>query len=105
MTVVNSLLTRYSPTVWKQAKIVPIFKSGDQKQAENYRDQFQSYQFYQNLSRKQYTLQLLKHLEENKLLSNSQYGYRAKRSTQLATALFVDSIREAAEKELLVFCS
>ena len=53
--IVNfSLRTSTVPTVWKQDKIVPIFKSGNQKQAEII-DQFQSYQFYQNLLRKQYT--------------------------------------------------
>ena len=36
--IVNlSLQTSTVPAAWKQAKIVPIFKSGDQKQAENYR--------------------------------------------------------------------
>lgn len=100
--IVNlSLQTSTVPTAWKQAKIVPIFKSGDQKQAENYRP-ISVLPILSKIVEKAVHSQLLNYLEENKLLNDTQYGYRAKRSTQLATTLLVDNIREAAENGLLV---
>ena len=100
--IVNlSLQTSTVPTVWKRAKIVPIFKSGDQTQTENYRP-ISVLPILSKLVEKAVHLQFLKYLEENKLLSDSQYGYRAQRSTQHATTLFVDNIREAAEKGQMV---
>ena len=86
--IVNlSLQTSTVPAAWKQAKIVPIFKSGDQKQAENYRP-ISVLPILSKLLEKAVHSQLLTYLEENKLLNDSQYGYRAKRSTQLATTLY-----------------
>ena len=34
------------------------------------------------------------HLESNNLLSDAQFGYRKKQSTDTATTLFVDNIRK-----------
>ena len=45
--------------------------------------------------------QVLKHLEENKLLSDSQFGYRPHRSTELAATLFLDDIRRNMDKSQL----
>ena len=38
--------------------------------------------------------QLLDHLERNNLLSDAEFGYRKKRSTNIAVTLFVDNIRK-----------
>ena len=46
--------------------------------------------------------QLLTFLESNKLSNDSQFGYRERRSTQLATTLFVDEIWQAAENGKIV---
>ena len=46
--------------------------------------------------------QLLEYLETNKLLNQSQFGCRANRSSQLATALLVDEIKEAGGNGKLV---
>ena len=40
-------------------------------------------------------------MEQNNLLSERQYGYRKKRSTELATAYLVNEIRKAADKGLI----
>jgi len=37
--------------------------------------------------------QIIKYLELNNLLSSKQFGFRSKRSTELATAYFIDKIR------------
>ena len=34
------------------------------------------------------------HLESNNLLSDTQFGYKKKQSTDIATTLFVDNIRK-----------
>ena len=67
--IVNfSLRTSTVQTVWKQAK--PIFKSGNQKQAENCRP-ISVLPILSKLVEKAVHPQLLKYLEENKLLNNS----------------------------------
>jgi len=38
--------------------------------------------------------QIIKYLELNNLLSSKQFGFRSKRSTELATAYFIDKIRQ-----------
>ena len=42
--------------------------------------------------------QVLNHLEDNKLLSDAQFGYRLHRSTELAATLFLDDIRKNMDK-------
>lgn len=96
-----SLETATFPSAWKRAKLVPIFKSGDRKNPENYRP-ISVLPVLSKLLEKSVHSQLLHFLETNKLLNDSQFGYREKRSTQLATTLFVDDIREAAEKGKMV---
>ena len=40
--------------------------------------------------------QLMSHLERNNLLSDYKYGFRSKRSTELAVTYFTDLIRKEA---------
>ena len=42
--------------------------------------------------------QLSTYLEKNKLLNDFQFGYRQKRSTDIATTLFVDEMRENGDQ-------
>lgn len=100
--IVNmSLESATFPTAWKKAKLVPIFKSGDSGKPENYRP-ISVLPVLSKLLEKSVHSQLLDFLETNKLLNDTQFGYREKRSTQLATTLFVDAIRQAAEDGKLV---
>ena len=46
--------------------------------------------------------QLINYLESNKLLSDSQFGYRERRSTQHATTLLVDEIRQSVDNGKMV---
>ena len=96
-----SLQSSTVPLAWKQAKLVPIFKSGDTNKAENYRP-ISVLPALSKLLEKAVHSQLMEYLETNKLLNQSQFGYRANRSTQLATTLLVDEIREAGENGKLV---
>ena len=85
------------PSAWKQAKLVPIFKSGDQGKLENCRP-ISVLPVLSKLLEKAVHSQLIDYLENNKLLSESQFGYRERRSTQHATTLLVDEIRQSVDK-------
>ena len=85
------------PSAWKQAKLVPIFKSGDQGKLENCRP-ISVLPVLSKLLEKAVHSQLIDYLENNKLLSESQFGYRERRSTQHAITLLVDEIRQSVDK-------
>ena len=46
--------------------------------------------------------QLIDYLETNNVLSENQFGYRKRRSTELASILLTDNIRKAVDKGNLV---
>ena len=46
--------------------------------------------------------QLLKYLEQNKILSKNQFGYRKKHSTELATLYLVDEISKQIDNGNIV---
>ena len=79
--LINLLLqTGIVPSNWKVAQVIPLYKK--------VLERFVHYQ-------------LVNYLEQNNLLSVRQYGYRKKRSTELATAYLVDKILKAADKGLI----
>ena len=45
--------------------------------------------------------QIMDHLQNNKLLSTHQFGYRRRRSTDLASVCFLDQIRKAMDQGML----
>jgi hypothetical protein len=47
---------------------------------------------------------LVDYLEEHRLLSNQQFGFRRKRSTELPATLFLDDIRRSVDSKKLVGC-
>ena len=77
-------------------KVVLLLKSGDKNNNDNYRP-ISVLPTLSKLLEKAVHNQS-QYLEENDLLNIFQIGYRDKRSTQLATTLLFDEIREAAEK-------
>ena len=82
------------------AKITPIFKSGLTTQTGNYRPISILPTLSKILERAE--SQLIEYLENNKLLSDSQYGYRSNKSTELAAALLLDDISKNVDKENMV---
>ena len=92
--IVNlSLNTGTVPSAWKEAKIVPIYKSGTSSSVENYRP-ISVLPILSKLLEKAVHTQLSNFLERNNLLNDSQFGYRQNRSTDLAAALLTDSMRK-----------
>ncbi len=80
------------PSLWKIAKIVPIYKSGNANLLENNRP-ISVLPVLSKLIEKAVHKQLLDYLEGNNLLNNCQYGFRKHRSTKLAATLLCDNIR------------
>ena len=79
--IVNlSLQTGVFPTVWKNAKITPVYKSGDTGKPENFRP-ISVLPIFSKILEKAVHGQLSSFLEENKLLTEFQFGYRQNRST------------------------
>ena len=89
------------PSLWKIARVVPVFKSGNIKKPENYRPISILTTFSKILERAIHT-QLSSYLEKNFLLCNEQFGYRSNRSTKLASTLLCDNIRKSLDKGELV---
>ena len=75
------------------AKVIPIFKSGDETEPNNYIDQFHFYpvstEFLKNLRLKR----LKSLIDERKTISSSQYGFRQGHSTGYAILDIVNVIQ------------
>ena len=87
-----SIQTSTVPSIWKVAKISPVFKSGVSTLPENYRPISVLPVLYKLLEKAVHS-KLMNFLEKGNLLSDSQYGFRNKRSTKMAATLLCDNIR------------
>jgi len=96
-----SLSTTTIPTRWKVAKVTPVHKAGNTNDEMNYRP-ISVLPVMSKILEKAIHTQLKTYLEQNNLLSNKQFGYRAGRSTETAVTLFLDDIRKEIEKGKLV---
>ena len=95
-----SLRTGQVPTNWKIARVVPVHKSGSTADVNNYRS-ISILPVISKILERAVHHQLMDYLERKKLLSDKQFRYRNKRSTELATALCIDSIRRSGDNGLL----
>ena len=100
--VINlSLDTGQFPQEWKAAKIIPLHKSGSTTNFDNYRP-ISVLPIVSKVIEKIVHKQLMNFLDENKLLSTRQFGFRAKMSAELAATLLLDDIRKNVDKGQLV---
>ena len=88
-----SLDTGQFPQAWTAAKIIPLHKSGSTKSFDNYRP-ISVLPIVSKVIEKIVHKQLMNFLEERKLLSTRQFGFRQKISTELAATLLLDDIRK-----------
>ena len=96
--VINlSLSTGIVPNELKAARVNPVFKTGETHKFDNYRP-ISILPVISKIFEKCVHNQLMNYLESNKLLSSKQFGFRRKRSTELATAYFIDKIHHAMDK-------
>lgn len=85
---------------WKQAKVVPLFKSGNKDDLDNYRP-ISILQILSKILEKAVFHQRHSYLSENYLLSPYQSSFRANHSTQLAVTFLTDKIRGHTDKGLM----
>ena len=89
------------PDHMKIAKIIPIFKNGQKTEFTNYRPISILSQFSKILE-KLFNLRLDKFLDANKILSNSQYGFRPGMSTVHAAAELVNKFHQLLMVKVVV---
>ncbi|KAJ8732469.1 hypothetical protein PYW07_015068 [Mythimna separata] len=71
------------PKLLKKAVVTPVFKSGDKTSVNNYRP-ISVLSGLSKILEKIINSRLIKYLEDNSLLSDGQFGFRAKKSTSQA---------------------
>jgi hypothetical protein len=76
--------------------VVPIFKNGDKKQISNYRP-ISVLSSFSKIFEKVVSTRLIKYLDANNILHQSQLGFRAKLSTSMALLELVDEISKSID--------
>ena len=85
------------PDELKIAEVVPIYKDGPHDRVENYRPISVLPYFSKIFERCMYN-RMVTFLEKHKLIAEQQFGFRRKRSTELALLDFVNAAIEAIEE-------
>ena len=93
---------RIFPDAMKIARVIPLFKSGDNKEFTNYMPVSLLPQFSKFLERI-FHKRLMSFLDDKKVLYESQYGFRKNRSTSLAILKLVEEIKTAID-DCNVYC-
>ena len=88
------------PSEWKQAKVVPLFKSGNKDDLDNYRP-ISILPILPKILEKAVFHQPHSYRSKNSFLPPYQSGFRASHSTQLAITFLIDKIRGRMDKGLL----
>lgn len=102
--IINKSLSQgVCPTVWKTAKVNPIFKSGSKSDVNNYRP-ISILPTLSKLIEKWIHLKLMAYLNNYKLLYQKQSGFRSGHSTESALILMIDSWIKAVNEGKLVGC-
>ena len=94
-----SVITGQYPSKLKHAKIIPIFKDGDETDPSNYRP-ISLLSLFNRLFEKVMYNRLKSYIELNGLLYNGQYGFRENMSTQHAIVDIVNSIQSNMDNRL-----
>lgn len=87
----TSIVTGIFPNSWKHALVVPLYKSGDSDDMNNYRP-ISLLPIVSKILEKIVAGQLVEFLESNKLMSNTQHGFRPRLSTETALTVVSEKI-------------
>ena len=101
-----SFLQGVVPTQMKIAKIIPIHKGGDRSSMDNYRP-ISLLSCFSKILEKIVCKRLTLFLENNNLISNSQFGFRSSHSTIHPMIKFMNFVSEALNKKqhtIAIFC-
>ena len=88
----TSLRTAQVPSDWKCARVIPLFKKGKADEMDNYRP-ISILPVLSKVLERAVHIQLYKYLQQNKILSPYQCGFRKCHSTEFAALSFSDNIR------------
>ena len=102
----SSLSTGSVPRQLKIAKIIPLFKAGDNTLLDNYRP-IALLSSFSKILEKIVCNRLTNYLEYHQLISKFQFGFRKEHSTVHPLILFSNHITQALEKKehsIAVFC-
>ena len=88
-----SITTSTVPSLWKKAKVIPVFKTGNADLPQNYRP-ISILPVLSKILEKSVHHQFMTYLENNRLLTEFQFGFRKNRSTKMAATLLCDNIRK-----------
>ena len=90
--IINQLfLTGIFPDRLKLAKVLPLFKKGDQNSVDNYRP-ISLLPAISKIFERIVFCQLYDYFDSNDLFYISQYGFRRAHSTELACLEFIDRV-------------
>ena len=93
------------PPDWKEANVVPLFKKGDKKNAENYRPISLTSLSCKLLEHVVHS-NIMGHLDKFEVLDNAQHGFRKRRScaTQLISTLdeFADCLKKKEQIDAIL---
>ena len=93
-----SLESGYTPTEFKIAKVVPVFKGGDQHDYNNYRP-ISLLSSFSKLMEKIVARQLVGFLNSHNLFYKHQYGFRTNHNTSQPVLHFTDKIFNALNQK------
>ena len=102
----TSIITGVFPSAWKTSIVTPLHKNGDTEVVSNYRP-ISLLPIFSKIIEKIVSNQLTSFLETNKLLSNTQHGFRPKLSTTTALTSITDKIYHNMDNKqisLLTLC-
>ena len=94
----NSFSKGIVPDSTKVAKVLPLFKSGDQTLLSNYRPISLLPSFSKIFERLVYN-RLISYLNKNNILHDYQFGFRSNHDTAMAVTEMVDKIAEAIDSK------
>lgn len=100
-TINLSLTTGYFPDQLKQAKVVPVFKSGDKMNINNYRP-ISILPAFSKIYEKIICSRLVSYLEDNNILVKQQHGFRSQHSTESAILHFLTNVYKYLEEKHFV---
>lgn len=100
MTIIinQSLKSGTFPELMKIARVIPLYKKGDSESVDNYRP-VSILPALSKILEKIMFEQMVEYLDEQEILSESQYGFRKNRSTDYAAIELVDRISQVLDNK------
>ena len=91
------LSTGKVPDAWRSANITPVFKKGDRFKASNYRPVSLT-SLCCKIQEHIITNNILRHLDDNSILTDCQHGFRARRSCETQLLILAHELAESIDK-------